>query len=145
MNRSSERKKSLELNTKILIADKELITALDLKQFLENAGYHVLPIVNKKERLVSVALTEKPSLIITDTDLDGISNGISAINEINRTVTIPYIYLTAGSMFNPKIFTKVLGSLAVLNKPIDYNKLLHHINKKISIPYYKPDYLKLAL
>lgn len=145
MNRSSNRKNSLEINTKILIADKELITALDLKQFLENAGYYVLPIINKKEKLIRVALSERPALIITDTELDDISNGISAINEINRTVSIPYIYLTASSMFNPNIFTKVLGSLAVLNKPIDYNRLLHHINKKLSIPYYKQDYLKLIL
>lgn len=126
--------KPKDTSSKILIADRELITAFDLKQFLENAGYKVLPVVNKKNKLIEVALLERPGLIITDIDLDGTQNGLSAINEINKESIFPVIYLTTNLMFNPNVFLKILDSLAVLNKPIDYNKLLYYINKKLFQP-----------
>ena len=114
---------------KILVADKELITALDLKFYLERLGLNVLPIINQGAKLISEAVNEKPGLIITDTQLDGKDNGVTAITNLTDRFYIPYIFLTTSAKFNYRNYSKKLNPLAVMQKPIDYTKLLFYINK----------------
>lgn len=120
---------------KIIVADKELITALDLKYFLERLGLTVLPIINQGERLLNEALNEKPELIITDTQLDGEDNGVNAIINLTDRINIPYIFLTTSTKFNYGNYSKKLNPLAVMQKPIDYTKLIFYLNRN-QLPAY---------
>lgn len=125
-NASSKLKYSSQ---KIIVADKELITALDLKYFLGRLGLTVLPIINQGERLLNEVIEKKPGLIITDTQLDGKYNGVAAVIKLMKTMSIPYIFMTTSSNFNCMDFSDELNPLAVMQKPIDYTKLVFYINE----------------
>ena len=116
---------------KVLIADRQLIVAKDLKQFLERLGYNILPVVNNEDRLFYMALNNKPGLIITDTQLNRKSGGIDAIMKLSGLINTHYIFLTTNSDYDFPFYSEQLNSYAVIKKPIEYGKLLFHINKAL--------------
>lgn len=116
---------------KILVADKELIIALDIKFFLQKLGYYVLPIVNQSKKLLYMAQAENPSLIILDTTLDREFKGINTIIKISERLKVPYIFITASKYFDPLNYSGNLKPAAVIKKPIDHSELLYNVNKAL--------------
>ncbi|MGC9517797.1 MAG: response regulator [Methanomicrobiales archaeon] len=81
---------------KILVVEDESITALDLKEKLENLGYHVPAIKSSGEQAIKTAAQLHPDLVLMDIVLKGKIDGIEAAEKI-QNLNIPVIYLTAYS------------------------------------------------
>jgi len=81
----------------ILIVEDEFITALDLKNNLEEMGYRVSAIVATGESAIDTAGELKPDIILMDIALCGKMNGITAAEKIKELYHIPVIFLTAHS------------------------------------------------
>jgi PAS domain S-box-containing protein len=97
----------------ILIVEDDRLTALDISNTLKRIGYRVLDPVISGTEAVSKAAELKPDLIIADISLDGELNGIDAVRQIQKTVDVPVIYLTAYS--SPQMF-----QLALETNPVGY-------------------------
>ena len=113
---------------RILIIEDELIHGVFLKSSIENCGYRVIDIISKGEDAISIAIREKPDLIISDILLRGRISGVDAIAEITRHAEIPFIFLTAlneGSVFDKA--TRA-SPYAVINKPYDEKVLIDVIH-----------------
>lgn len=80
--------------TTILLVEDEAITALNIKQKLEDLGYTVAAIVSTGEDAIREAAKLRPDLILMDVMLKGEMDGIEAA-QIIMTLNIPIIYLTA--------------------------------------------------
>ncbi len=80
---------------KILIVEDESILALGLKKKLENLGYNVTDIAASGNETFRKVSANKPDLILMDIVIKGDIDGIETTAELNKTESIPVIYLTA--------------------------------------------------
>src|SRR2546421_6609084 len=83
---------------KVLIVDDEALMHLLYKGHIEKAGYQFLSAKSGEEAL-SMARSEKPSVIVMDVIMTGI-DGIAAMRELKAdaaTASIPVIVMTAAT------------------------------------------------
>ncbi|MBV1767581.1 MAG: response regulator, partial [Methanobacterium sp.] len=80
---------------KVLIAEDENITTLQIKKKLLNWNFQVTGIASSGDEAVEMALNTRPDVILMDIILKGDLDGISAANIILQNFEVPIIYLTA--------------------------------------------------
>ena len=81
----------------IMVVEDERITAKDIQNALESAGYGVADLVFSGEDAVRKAGELQPDLVLMDIKLEGEMDGIEAATQIRERYDIPVIYLTAYS------------------------------------------------
>lgn len=117
---------------RIVIADDEPITRMDLREMLETAGYNVVGEASDGFDAIELCRKHKPDLILMDIKmplLDGI-NACKIINEDELSDSI--ILLTA---YSDKTFierAKEVGVIGYLVKPIDDRALLPAVEIALS-------------
>ena len=85
------------MTTRILIAEDEAVTALDLKRELIALGYEVTGIADNASDAMNAAAAQKPDLVLMDIHLSGRMEGIVAASAIRGCEGIPVVFLTAHS------------------------------------------------
>lgn len=115
--------KMLKLKPKILIAENERITAIDIKNSLHRIGYEVIEIVSSGEEVIRKVKEEKPDLILMDINLDGAFDGIETAEIISSKHDIPVIYLTAYSDREALQRAKITEPYGYLVKPFDSREI----------------------
>jgi len=85
------------LKTKILIVEDETIVALEIKSVLKKLGYEVTNTVTNHHDALKSVQTNKPDMILMDIHLENSKDGIQTAQDIQKTVAIPILYLTAFS------------------------------------------------
>jgi PAS domain S-box-containing protein len=83
--------------SKILIVEDEGITALNIKNLLENWGYENPLIVLSIKNIFQEVADYKPDLILMDINLNEDIDGIEIAKQLQNDFDIPVIYLTAHS------------------------------------------------
>ena len=111
----------------ILIAEDDVITAMDLELTLRSWNYNVKSIASGEEA-VKEAFENKPDLILMDIDLKGM-NGIEASKKIEK-LSIPIIYVTGRDV--EKLVQSVETSIPTyLMKPFDRDLLQNEIQSAL--------------
>jgi AmiR/NasT family two-component response regulator len=82
---------------KAIVAEDEVIIALDVAASLRKLGYNISSIVNAGEKLIEKHNTCEPDLILTDIMLKGEINGIEAAKIIKRKRDVPILFLAGFS------------------------------------------------
>ena len=82
--------------TRILVAEDEAISRMDLREMLENLGYSVVGEAGDGVAAVNLARTLKPDLVIMDIKMPGL-DGISAAESLSQERVAPVLLLTAYS------------------------------------------------
>ena len=75
---------------RILIVEDERMIATIIKEVLTKKGYCITDIVATGEEAVEISLETRPDLILMDIKLKGKMDGITAYEQINKTVDIAY-------------------------------------------------------
>lgn len=83
-------------DTRILLAEDETITRMDLREMLENLGYQVIGEAADGVAAVNLARTLKPDLVLMDIKMPGL-DGISAAETLAQEQLTPVLLLTAYS------------------------------------------------
>jgi DNA-binding LytR/AlgR family response regulator len=115
--------------SKILIAENDLNLFCNIKSLLKKHKYKVI-FTNLGKEAVEIASTEKPDLIICDTDLPDIS-GYEVFNLYTKNVKgeSPFIFLSDSievkTQFN-------LKNVTFIKKPIQISEMLDAVNRKLS-------------
>jgi two-component system, sensor histidine kinase and response regulator len=120
-------------NAKILIVEDERIVAADLKGRLERMGYDVLDIIASGREAVSLAVEQRPDLVLMDITLRGDMDGVTAAEEMRRLFEVTVIYLTAHSDDTTLQRAKITEPFGYVLKPFDERELL----KTIEMALYK--------
>jgi DNA-binding NtrC family response regulator len=107
----------------VLLGEDDFITAKCIKSSIEQKGFKVIHIVESGEELVTSALYECPSLIITDISLKGQLDGIEAMARVSEIREIPYIFITGYSDYISLIKSYHLRPYFTFLKPFDINIL----------------------
>lgn len=114
---------------KILIIDDELDILKTTKYALEDAGYKVYTITNGEEGLMKLK-TINPDLILLDLLLPG-RTGFQIAQEIkskDEYKNIPIIVISGKTADLDKYIAVKKGVVEYIEKPIDMDRLLFHIN-----------------
>jgi PAS domain S-box-containing protein len=82
-------------NKKILIVEDEVIIAEDIRMMVEKCGYDVCGMITTGESAVKEAEEIDPDLVLMDIMLGKSMNGMQAAQEINKTLNVPFIFITA--------------------------------------------------
>ena len=76
-------------DTRILVAEDEAITRMDLREMLENLGYLVVGEAGDGVAAVNLARTLKPDLVLMDIKMPGV-DGIAAAETL-AAVTVTHL------------------------------------------------------
>jgi CheY-like chemotaxis protein len=128
-----------ESKAKILIAEDELLIAMDIKQKLEEESYEVTSLVSTALEAITKVETDKPDLILMDIQLSGSLTGIEAADIISYKTNLPIIFLT--TPLNEHLITETKTRLEHLHllKPIQKKHLYSTIEKVLTIFRTKPE------
>ena len=113
----------------ILLGEDDLITAKTIKVFMEKNDSKIIKIVESGEDLITAALYEYPSMIITDISLKGQLDGIEAISRISEIMEIPYIFITGFTDYISLIKSYNLHPFRIFTKPFDLNLLIKAVKE----------------
>ncbi len=117
---------------KILIAEDEVIIAMELKRNMENHGYLVCPIASTADEAIKLAEQCHPDIILMDVLLKDQKTGIQAAQTICKKNKIPTIYMTG----NVGLLNKNKGlpcyPFKVISKPPSDIQLLQLIKELLS-------------
>ena len=81
--------------TAILIIEDEPIIAMDIEDLVIRCGHTVAGIAHTQADAIALAKETKPGLILADINLGNGGNGMDAVAEIMRTMSVPVIFVTA--------------------------------------------------
>jgi two-component system, response regulator PdtaR len=106
----------------VLVAEDETIIRMDLREMLEEEGYHVVEAADG-EQAVRLAREVRPELAILDIKMP-IRDGLSAAQEISEEGIAPVLILTAYSQRELVEQAAEAGAMGYLVKPFQKHDLL---------------------
>jgi two-component system, response regulator PdtaR len=80
---------------RIMVVDDETINSMALEACLDDWGYDVIGLVISADKAISMAIEQKPDLILMDITLKGDKDGIEATEAIKAKIDVPVIFITA--------------------------------------------------
>jgi two-component system, response regulator PdtaR len=116
--------------TRVVIAEDEALIRLDLKETLEEEGYHVVAETSRGDEVVDLVREHRPDLAILDIKMPG-GDGLTAAAEINAERLAAVLILTAFSQRELVDRAREAGALAYLVKPFQRNDLVPAIELAI--------------
>ncbi|MDD3654477.1 MAG: response regulator [Desulfotomaculaceae bacterium] len=127
-------------SARILIVEDEGIEALDIQQRLISMGYTAPDIVSTGEEAIKKAGETSPDLVLMDIMLPGEIDGVTAAEQIQSDLDIPFIYITAYADENTLQRAKLTEPYGYIVKPfrerelhitIDMALYKHKMKKKL--------------
>ncbi len=120
------------MNKRIVIADDEPITRMDMREMLEEEGYNVVAEASDGFDVIELARKHLPDLIIMDIKMP-LLDGLNATKIILKEELAGEVILL--SAYSDKIFiekAKEVGAIGYLVKPIDNKSLVATIEVCLS-------------
>jgi CheY-like chemotaxis protein len=122
MKHSTKRVREPLRKAKIMIVEDEVISALALKEELQNLGFFVCSLASSGEKAIEIAAREHPDIALMDLGLLDEMDGIAASREIWSRYSIPSIYIT-GSPEKLMKHNRLTESIECLIKPVEIDDL----------------------
>ncbi len=113
---------------KIMIVEDEIITAMALKQSLEDQGYEVCPLMTSGKDAIEKAESERPDIVLMDINIKGKIDGIDAAREISSRFGMRTIFMTGYDEKDVRERISSIKSAEYLIKPLDMIKLKSKID-----------------
>jgi AmiR/NasT family two-component response regulator len=123
--------RSLQLATRVLIAEDEAIIRLDLRETLEEEGYEIVAETGRGDEAIELARSVRPDLAILDIKMPGI-DGLEAARTITNEQLCGVLVLTAFSQRDFIEQARDAGALAYLVKPFQKSDLVPAIELAIA-------------
>lgn len=117
----------------ILIIEDNVVIGENLRENIEQLGYHVAGVARNDEQAYSLYKQSDIDLIIADIFLKGCeASGIDIVNDCLKQKKVPIIYLTAFNKKKYKDLAKLTHPAAYLIKPASINQIDVSIDFAIS-------------
>lgn len=112
-----------DLRAKILIAEDDVIVALDLQGMVTRLGYDVVAIVDTGQSAITAAQRFRPDIILLDLILNGPMDGIDVAREIHKSFDVPVVFCTSNTDLSMLTKAKGISYAGYLLKPINPDSL----------------------
>jgi CheY-like chemotaxis protein len=84
-----------QIATEVVIIEDEPLIAMELEILVKELGHKVIGIARTKQQAVELANRHRPGLVLADIRLADGSSGLTAVNEILSSFSVPAIFVTA--------------------------------------------------
>jgi len=84
-----------QLATTVLVIEDEPIIALDIAGIVRDLGHTVVGIAASQAEAIAMARAKRPGLVLADIHLGDGGSGLTAVNEILKSIDVPVIFVTA--------------------------------------------------
>ncbi len=84
-----------QIATDVVIIEDEPIIALELERLVTDLGHRVKAIARTERQALGAVQRSGPGLILADVQLADGSSGLSAVNTIVTTLSVPVVFITA--------------------------------------------------
>jgi|SRR5690606_29440948 len=111
----------MDNDMKVVLAEDELITALDIKKHLQKQFNAEVITTATGDDICNLVMDHKPDIVISDIHLKGKTNGIDAVKKLKKNINIPVIFISAYTM---AFYLDQIGKIPdafVIPKPLNYN------------------------
>ena len=82
-------------SARILVADDEVVVAMELSERLQDLGFEVVGEAYSGEQAMDMALEQQPDLALLDMVMPAEMDGVQAGQKIYEEMNIPVVYMTA--------------------------------------------------
>ncbi|TXL73321.1 response regulator [Vineibacter terrae] len=104
-------------SVRVLVIEDEAVIALDVAKIVRGAGHQVVGIAATEDAAVSLAAKHTPDLVIADIQLRGDDNGMAAVRQILKSMSVPIIFVTG---YPERLLTgEGIEPAFVITKPFD--------------------------
>ncbi len=86
-----------QFDARVLIIEDDWFIASDLKRIVESMGHVVVGMATRRDTAIAQARILRPSLILSDVQLDRQAGGIEAVIEIQKAFAVPVVFVTGYS------------------------------------------------
>ncbi|MFV0232156.1 response regulator transcription factor [Empedobacter falsenii] len=114
------------MKTKIILVEDDQDLGTVLKQYLEFSDFEVIWFNHPQKLLNDLSIVSSVQLIILDVMLPEI-DGFSLAKELVKTISIPYLFLTAKAQSFDRVLGLKLGADDYITKPCDPEELVLRI------------------
>lgn len=108
---------------RILIVEDEILLAMMLEEWLQEAGHETLGPVRSMREAIDTATAACPDLALMDVNLGASESGVDIARILKKDWNIPSLYLTA---YRDVAETSETG-VGILNKPVTQTQLIKRI------------------
>ncbi len=122
---------------RILIVEDEIVVGLDIQHELTGLGYRVVDIVTSGQEAIQKAAQTRPHLILMDIRLAGEMDGIEAAEQIQQSLSLPIVYLTAYADAETLQRAKITEPFGYIIKPYQERDL--HITIEMALYKHRLD------
>ena len=117
---------------RIVVAEDEMIVALDMKRRLECIGHCVLSMVRTGSAAIDHARMLDPDLLVMDISLEGELDGLSAVEAIWKVRRIPVVFVSGFSDDTTRRKISLLQPATLVPKPVEDHELQMTIENVLS-------------
>lgn len=112
----------------ILIVEDEVLIASQIEMFLELNNYNCVGIAVDYTGAIELLERNPVDLILLDVKINGSKGGIDIAKHINKTLGLPFLFLTSYNDKDTLHELKSLNPVGYINKPINDATLLTNID-----------------
>lgn len=116
----------------VLIVEDDMIISMVLERMVDKLGYEVVDKATAGQKAIDLALNYSPDIILMDIQLKDDVDGISAMEKIRESSSVPVIYITGNSDEYYRKRAEETDYIDYLVKPIQMDDLQESINKVFS-------------
>lgn len=84
-----------QTRARVLIIEDEPIIAMDIETIVRDLGHTVTGVAVTRDEAVSMAMQDRPGLVLADIQLADDSSGVDAVKDILAEFSVPVIFITA--------------------------------------------------
>ena len=84
-----------QTRSRVLVIEDEPIIAMDIEAIVRDLGHEVTGVAVTRDEAVSLAMEDRPGLVLADIQLADDSSGIDAVKDILAEFEVPVIFITA--------------------------------------------------
>ena len=118
----------MNVKKKILIVEDEAIAVMTMEDIFEEWGFEICGVASNGIEAIECVHKNQPDIVLMDINLQGDMDGLEVAEKISSICNVMTIFITG---YSPKEYLERvahLPALAILEKPIDYDKLYSIIN-----------------
>ena len=102
---------------RVLVIEDEAVIALDVAKIVRGAGHQVVGIAATEKAAIDLAEKHSPDLVLADIQLRGQDNGMTAVRQILKSMSVPIIFVTG---YPERLLTgQGIEPAFVITKPFD--------------------------
>lgn len=113
----------------VLIVEDDMIISMVLERMVAKLGHKVVEKATAGQKAIDLALNNSPDIILMDIQLKDDIDGISAMEKIRESSSVPVIYITGNSDEYYRKRAKETNYIDYLVKPIQMDDLQQSMDK----------------